>query len=213
MIKTHGLLAAAFISTAVFSFNSAARADFVIDLNPGGSSLNLATINDPLTSTTGTVGTTTITITTLGTPNVETFTSASGNATIKPVDQLTDIFVIVDPLVTTLTQFSFRGQLLAAGDITVKVTDNFGDVFTFSAPKSQDFGPFGVIALANSGEYLTKVELISDGFKSLKQFEFGTGLAPAVPEASTWAMMLLGFAGVGFLAYRRRGQGQALRLV
>ena len=27
---------------------------------------------------------------------------------------------------------------------------------------------------------------------------------PAVPEASTWAMMLLGFAGVGFLAYRRR---------
>lgn len=26
----------------------------------------------------------------------------------------------------------------------------------------------------------------------------------AVPEASTWAMMLLGFAGVGFLAYRRR---------
>jgi hypothetical protein len=27
----------------------------------------------------------------------------------------------------------------------------------------------------------------------------------AVPEASTWAMMLIGFAGVGFLAYRRRG--------
>ena len=26
----------------------------------------------------------------------------------------------------------------------------------------------------------------------------------AVPEASTWAMMLLGFAGVGFLAYRRK---------
>jgi hypothetical protein len=26
----------------------------------------------------------------------------------------------------------------------------------------------------------------------------------AVPEASTWAMMILGFAGVGFMAYRRR---------
>lgn len=26
----------------------------------------------------------------------------------------------------------------------------------------------------------------------------------AVPEPSTWAMMILGFAGVGFLAYRRR---------
>ena len=31
-------------------------------------------------------------------------------------------------------------------------------------------------------------------------------VTPAVPEASTWAMMILGFAGVGFMAYRRRGQ-------
>jgi hypothetical protein len=26
----------------------------------------------------------------------------------------------------------------------------------------------------------------------------------AVPEPSTWAMMILGFAGVGYMAYRRR---------
>ena len=31
-----------------------------------------------------------------------------------------------------------------------------------------------------------------------------TQLAAAVPEPSTWAMMILGFAGVGFMAYRRR---------
>ena len=40
-------------------------------------------------------------------------------------------------------------------------------------------------------------------------FEFlppGTNfiLTAAVPEPSTWAMMILGFAGVGFMAYRRR---------
>ncbi|SHK67535.1 PEPxxWA-CTERM sorting domain-containing protein [Bradyrhizobium lablabi] len=35
-------------------------------------------------------------------------------------------------------------------------------------------------------------------------------LAPAVPEPSTWAMMILGFAGVGFAAYRRRNQSPAL---
>jgi PEP-CTERM motif len=29
---------------------------------------------------------------------------------------------------------------------------------------------------------------------------------PAVPEPSTWAMMLLGFAGLGFLAYRRKSK-------
>lgn len=31
-----------------------------------------------------------------------------------------------------------------------------------------------------------------------------TRVVPAVPEVSTWAMMVLGFAAVGFLAYRRR---------
>ena len=33
----------------------------------------------------------------------------------------------------------------------------------------------------------------------------------AVPEPSTWAMLVLGFAGVGFMAYRRRS-GAAMRL-
>jgi hypothetical protein len=32
----------------------------------------------------------------------------------------------------------------------------------------------------------------------------------AVPEPSTWTMMILGFAGVGFIAYRRRNQATAL---
>jgi hypothetical protein len=31
-------------------------------------------------------------------------------------------------------------------------------------------------------------------------------LITSVPEPSTWAMMLLGFAGLGFMAYRRRSQ-------
>jgi hypothetical protein len=33
----------------------------------------------------------------------------------------------------------------------------------------------------------------------------------AVPEPATWAMMLIGFFGVGFMAYRRKSQG-AVRL-
>lgn len=32
------------------------------------------------------------------------------------------------------------------------------------------------------------------------------GFAAAAPEPSTWAMMLLGFAGVGFMAYRRKSK-------
>jgi hypothetical protein len=35
-------------------------------------------------------------------------------------------------------------------------------------------------------------------------FEFG--VASGVPEPSTWAMMILGFTGIGFMAYRRRSK-------
>jgi len=34
-----------------------------------------------------------------------------------------------------------------------------------------------------------------------------------VPEPTTWAMMILGFAGIGFMAYRRKQLGRAFRLV
>jgi hypothetical protein len=40
----------------------------------------------------------------------------------------------------------------------------------------------------------------------------GTPITAAVPEPSTWAMMILGFAGVGFMTYRRKQNGPALRL-
>jgi hypothetical protein len=45
---------------------------------------------------------------------------------------------------------------------------------------------------------------------TLAQGSFSIGapvvIAAAVPETSTWAMLILGFAGVGFMAYRRRNQ-------
>ncbi|MBN8988838.1 MAG: PEP-CTERM sorting domain-containing protein [Rhizobiales bacterium] len=41
-------------------------------------------------------------------------------------------------------------------------------------------------------------------------FSDGVTVAGAIPEPSTWAMMILGFAGVGFMAYRRRNQTAAL---
>jgi hypothetical protein len=37
-------------------------------------------------------------------------------------------------------------------------------------------------------------------------------LTAAVPGPSTWAMMILGFVGVGFMAYRKRNQGRGFRV-
>jgi hypothetical protein len=42
-------------------------------------------------------------------------------------------------------------------------------------------------------------------------FEYNVRIG-AVPEASTWAMMILGFFGIGFMAMRRKGQGKAFRI-
>jgi hypothetical protein len=42
---------------------------------------------------------------------------------------------------------------------------------------------------------------------------FSTTVVAGVPEPSTWAMMILGFCGLGFMAYRRKSNnGAALRL-
>jgi hypothetical protein len=37
--------------------------------------------------------------------------------------------------------------------------------------------------------------------------EFAADALSAVPEVSTWAMMLIGFAGLGFASYRSRHHG------
>jgi uncharacterized protein (TIGR03118 family) len=49
----------------------------------------------------------------------------------------------------------------------------------------------------------------TDGINGERDGLFGS--ISAVPEPSTWAMMILGFAGIGFMASRRKSQG-ALRL-
>jgi hypothetical protein len=41
--------------------------------------------------------------------------------------------------------------------------------------------------------------------------KFVVALAPPAPEISTWAMMLVGFAGLGFAALRRRVSPQCVR--
>jgi len=44
-------------------------------------------------------------------------------------------------------------------------------------------------------------------------FEFSLPtVTPGIPETSTWAMMALGFAGLGYAAFRRNSTGRALAL-
>jgi hypothetical protein len=45
---------------------------------------------------------------------------------------------------------------------------------------------------------------------SRNAFEFTLGSSSSVPEPATWAMMMLGFAGLGYTAFRRNSKGRAL---
>ena len=50
-----------------------------------------------------------------------------------------------------------------------------------------------------------------DGYNGgIDNIDFTVSAVSAVPEPSTWAMMILGFAGVGFLAYRRKSKAAPL---
>jgi hypothetical protein len=66
-------------------------------------------------------------------------------------------------------------------------------------------------ASPNSNRYVTFSNLVFDsvqlGSVGQNSFEFdNVTTVAAVPEASSWAMMIIGFLGVGLFAYRRRGE-------
>ena len=68
---------------------------------------------------------------------------------------------------------------------------------------------FGGSALLDAGNYYLNIAGIAG---STAGYGGNLAVVAAVPEPATWAMMLLGFAGVGFMAYRRRS-GNTIRLV
>ena len=68
------------------------------------------------------------------------------------------------------------------------------------------------MALASSGNSVYGAVVWkagADGPDYTSAYDFGTGLTLTVPESSTWAMMLLGFAGLGFAGYRRSRKAAA----
>jgi hypothetical protein len=89
---------------------------------------------------------------------------------------------------------------------------DFGGI-SFTTASGGDFnlglggsGPFGYLfnaSLLNPGGFAQANTLA--GSTSLSEFT-----VTAVPEPSTWAMMILGFAGVGYMTYRRRNHSVAL---
>lgn len=204
------LIGAASAALIGFTLPSAAGAVtfFKIDPNPAGTKLFIDMVKGATSSTGDVLNPDDIAIAVVGSSDF-----ANGFSSIKPVKggSLTQlVFTPVDP--NAFGAFSFRGQDILAGQlITVTVQDNQGhapETFSFTEGNAnQDFTRIGIIA-AFPGETIKWVEIQNLGaFEEAKQFEFGV----AVPEPSSWALMLVGFGSLGWaLRFRKRARAGVL---
>jgi hypothetical protein len=89
--------------------------------------------------------------------------------------------------------FTFTG----APDITKVLVDSA------SSPDFQPVLPGGLSWTATSITVNVAGDNLAEGDQLV--LDVTAGSAPVVPEPSTWAMMLLGFAGLGFAGWQRKG--------
>lgn len=117
-----------------------------------------------------------------------------------------------------ITNSTFLGSALFGGGISRDVfKETFGIVPTVTLASGSYYFALNVPitdVLLTFGTEIGGGALISPGgawhLYNPATTSFAVGLngeqVAAVPEPSTWAMMLLGFAGVGFMAYRRKSK-------
>jgi hypothetical protein len=182
-----------------------ARANFIVDPDPGGVKIYFDKANKNVSDFVGFVGANNssaphVAIHTTG--NVDT---GSGFSTIKPTNKNTSltqlIFTPADP--TLFSDFSFRGRLEdgAGGTVTLTVQDNQGNPsqsFTFTnLGGPNDFARQGIVSL--DGETIKSVTITSL-FKEFKQVEISFGGAHPTPDGGATVLLLgaaLSTLGVG----------------
>jgi len=123
--------------------------------------------------------------------------TGSGNF---PAGQLQSIASL--PVGDYTVQFLLAGNMRGAASDTTVVSIG-GTSFSFTPTNSQPY-TLQTLTFSNVAGKLSFVDLgPSDQIGNLID---NVVVTTGVPEPSTWAMMVLGFFGVGLLAYRRKGQ-------
>jgi PEP-CTERM motif len=167
---------AAIISTALFAAGSSSRADIITMFNVSGTAVNQAFV--PVSPTCGARATCPFS----GTIDVDVT-----NGTVPDIDIT---FPSLDP---------FNRVILAEmgpGDVFVEATNapSLGQVLELAFT--------GSLMGFTEGTITGNVVTTSDLGVALFVINSG-GSITAVPEPSTWAMMFVGFAGLGYAGYRR----------
>jgi hypothetical protein len=109
---------------------------------------------------------------------------------------------LTDAQVQALVNWTLGGQIGPSPILSLlRNVDNFTVANTLPNFQTQFLGfistdPFNAITLT----------VPTDASWVVSDFTTAQALTSAVPEPSTWAMLILGFAGVGFMAYRRKAK-------
>jgi hypothetical protein len=125
------------------------------------------------------------------------------------VENLSQTVTLTGGVTYSLSFALFATASGANNPFTFELTDMLGGILTnsnssASIPVGQWTNYSYDFAAPTDGSYLLNFNFVS-GFEPAKDVLLdGVAIAAAVPEPSTWAMMILGFCVVGFAAYRRK---------
>jgi hypothetical protein len=114
-----------------------------------------------------------------------------------------------DPVIGGWKAFAFNTSTPAAAGVEYINQNNFMDLNTDIAPRGGSDGNFFYSLSVDPAPGQFTLNLVNaDG----QQFTYdsGTKSVTAVPEPSTWVMIILGFLGVSFMAHRRTSRALSI---
>lgn len=160
---------------------------------------------------TGTAGSDVVSLSTTG--NVFLHTSGGGESDFNAVNSTDTGSLLMTDLSVDFT-FSYDAVTFNLSPPNGETSDMFlsvnGGAFTFSVPNAVITDPLGngenkFVLSATGGDAIHTLDFSFDpGVDHIQQIRVGNPIAGVVPEPATWAMMILGFGGVGSLLRRRR---------
>jgi hypothetical protein len=93
----------------------------------------------------------------------------------------------------------------APSNCSVSLPSGFSGAFDRSTDRSFGFGSVGVTGVS-AGVCSFDIGLFADGVLLATESDTITVTGATVPEPSTWATMLIGFAALGYMGYRNRAK-------
>ena len=143
---------------------------------------------------------------TVGLPGSSWIGATATNPTPPTPYTFTETFSLtgLNPATATISgvwAISDTGTLSINGHVIDTESNTFFGGTTFTLPDADLLSGSNTIAMT-----MTSDDGSDDGVRLLFRTATATQLTGAVPEPSTWAMLILGFVGIGFMAYRRKSK-------